>query len=305
MTKSNKLELCGAIMLAFTALVCQVFSASSTIMTKLQSIYNPWMLLAMLLGIIYTSLLQSTVVVPESRTEDLPMEKLIQLNYSIFSSQAPALRRLATHLRERTSSNAAYDSHAHTAMLNLTRKIQNLGQRVRDAPDITIPFLLEMSHNERKVLLESRFTISVYSKMLRALNSNAARGKDRLLELPFLWHFQTPKAFMLVRLLEHLKASGLVSHFMEQGEEALAQHFAKKSSTVYMQQASIFGRKVRSGYNNSRVGLSDSVLRESLAVLAYGLWLSVFVFVLEVLDVFVRRIYYAIAMTKALANFLW
>ena len=163
-----------------------------------------------------------------------------------------------------------------------------------------------MSHDERKVLLESRFTISsVYSKMLRALKSNAARGKERLLELPFLWHFQTPKAFMLVRSLEHLKASGLVSYFVEQGEETLAQHFAKKSSTVDMRQASICGRKVRPGFDNSRVGLTDSVLWESLALLSYGLWLSGFVFVLEVINAFVRRIYNAIAMTKVLANFLW
>ena len=91
MSKSRKLDLSMAMKLAFTSFVGQVSLESTTVMTKLRSTYSPWTLLTTFIHTIYTNELQSTIVVPEIRTEVLPIEQLIQLNYSIFSSQAPVL----------------------------------------------------------------------------------------------------------------------------------------------------------------------------------------------------------------------
>ena len=278
--KSKNLDLSAALLLSFSAIVSQADASRAR-----RRIYIPWLLLTAFISIIYTSLLQSRIVRPRSVIQELPFEEILQNNYSLFSSQAAFLRTMAADMKRKTG---LLDAKSQAKLRKMNWKIRKIGEIViaDDTNHLTaIPFLKVLTREDRRVLIENRFYTRFYSKMLRVLNRHAVKGKERFLAFPVFWYFAAPKSFMLVRSLERMKAMGLVSYLMKQME--------KVQVKVAVKDAKLQKKRSRPRRGEGRggktiwSGFSNSVLRESFVVLAYGFGCSVLAFAFEILQRYV------------------
>ena len=170
----------------------------------------------------------------------------------------------------------------YTENNEITRKIQLLADRVQDAPQPTISALLEINQRGRKALAETKWRIDIFSKVMKALNHNAIEGKERFLDFPAFWNFETPKSFLLARSLERIKSAGLVNHLMGQADDAVV--------AVYMRDARLQAKNGSFDSTSTGVGLSDSLTKESFVILAYGLALSLAAIATEILWAYARSI---------------
>ena len=113
-------------------------------------------------------------VVPEQRTEELSIEKMIHDGYTLPKRSA-FIRTVALSFQME-----AIDLHGNPETTDrvqeLIRRIQVIGNRVQDAKVVPGDFLLGITKVERRTIIETRFIIETYSQILRALNRNALRG---------------------------------------------------------------------------------------------------------------------------------
>ena len=277
---SNKMDLCGAMLLSFSALVSQVSSDSSRLMRNLRSIYVPWLLLTTLLSIIHTNMLQSRIVVPEMRIEELPIEELVRENFTIFSHHVPFLHRVDAILKRQLSQLDA-DSVFYRKVKESSHKISLIAKNAQQVSAVSFPFLFQMNPKERKVFFEIMSTIQLYSKMCQAVHRNAGTGKERFLDLPTFYYFRAQKSFLLVRSLELLKATGLVGYLEKQKMETI-DNIGMKYAYLYAKQNGSDGGRAGFNFNRHRAGFSYSIIRESFVLLAYGLGSSLVLIVVEI-----------------------
>ena len=223
-----------------------------------------------------SGLLQCNVVKPANVVEELPLKKLIEENYSLFAGLAGYMRDDIVSLQE----SARHARNSSTDVQEFVRDIRVVGERVMDADNITIDFLLEMNHIQRKAFFAYRMEIEINSKRLIARNRNVNIGKERFLDSPHFWHFRAPKSFLLVRSLERMKST-VVEYLVKEAEKVMVERNVNVSGAY----DEGFSGSVNELNVNSRVGLSNSIVGECFLLLCYGISFSISVLALEVLQI--------------------
>ena len=106
-------------------------------------------------------------------------------------------------------------------------------------------------------MIENGETSYMLSNVLQAMGRNAVKGRERFFDLPQYWIFHAQKAFILVKSLERIKATGLVYYLMEQiGETRM-----KTAVKVAMEQVEEMENSDGDGAKEKglRFRLSDSI----------------------------------------------
>ena len=128
--------------------------------------------------------------------------------------------------------------------------------------------LRELSQKSRKVLIEVNMNRRMYGNVMKFIGLNAIEGREPFFALAYYVRFAMPKAFLLLRTLELMKATGLFYHFVREVESDYNKYWIEQVSLELENR----GKKARETTKESDCAdLTDSILVETFVLFLYSL----------------------------------
>ena len=212
------------------------------------------------MAIVYGSILQSWVVVPEILNGQMSFSEMVDQNFTFLNRYPPDIKSFATASKVRLEEAASSDK---LNSLDFLRNEITLGEALEayDTKDVGNlgSILLEANQNNRKVIVSPTSWLGTYKKIIKSLGRNVIVGKENFFAIAYYWRFFVEKQWMLLETLEWMKAAGLVDPFLKETEK-VAEKWVVDHATTKM---SLDGK-------DSGVGFSDdSVSAEAFLLLVY------------------------------------
>ena len=194
---------------------------------KMLAWYACWLLLAWHLSSLYTTVLQSSSIVPGLRDNRMTLEEMLEQNFSFVTLPS----NLAL-IKRRYSSDRVKEYH----VMGLIEKERMLADRV-------CPIFFEklsgyagtsplsvLNIEKKKVMLTRNLPMQLFVEIARTEKKNLVFGVEKLFHAPAWWNFDSVEKGELLRgTVERVKASGLEEYFLNlyvshefrfQGDEA-------------------------------------------------------------------------------------
>ena len=280
---SKRLGMTVSILITSRALLQQAPSVQSQRKLVL-TIFIAWLLCTTFVGIVFTSLLQSVVVVPVIHVSELSFDQMVRQNFEFYSwpRTAKTIRKFA-HYSNRTLVHTSKTHSAPRKHLEFLSRETVLGEKIKTAlsEDVWSPgFLSSSSKKSRTVLVGLKVPIMACAQVMKSRGFNAAVGRERLFESHYHWNFMTEKPARLIETLELMKAAGFVHKFQKQIEiELHADSFYK----MYEHKEYEAREEVAAGVLHE-----NGIASEGMFVFMYGIALSVTGWVCEVVAFYVE-----------------
>ena len=221
-------------------------------------------------AIVYSSVLQSFVVVPEIQYEDM-FDDIVQKNFTLFAKNYLDVQERGQTAKERLHAlkTANWKISANLDFLRREAAVGELVQPVELSYRNLSGLLLQLNPNNRKVLLANARQVRLFQKILKFLGQSVRIGKEKFFLSPEYWIFQMQKQWMLLKTLEHMKAAGLVYYFLDKTEGMYHNHWLNsvRSELELEKEASPDGGE--SENNDYYVGFSDSIISEGFFLFLY------------------------------------
>ena len=231
-----------------------------------------WLPFASFVAILYTTLLQSYAVAPQTRVSGLTFIEMVDLKFRFLGRWSQIYKEHAQHNKETLNDKAARATMT-SAQLELLRQEMILGERMKAVsftnsdPDLGFE-LLEFSQRNRKVFVGDNREMGRYAEVLKTLGRNAIVGRKRFFRKQHYWQFLCEKPRMLMQSLELMKATGLVYDFAQKADKSFA-------AIV------VAGVLINMGLENSTEAwkgvISNSIAGEIIFLFIVGILLSFFV----------------------------
>ena len=234
-----------------------------------------WVVPVSLAGILYTTVLQSAIVVPQLHYSELSLEDVMHQNFTFLSTvsehvkQGGELENKQNFLGERICPGQdAACLHKETL---LGRKVEPV---VLDLEVGSTAFVLsQLSLKNRRVLVEENLNRRIHASIIRALGRNAVERREKFLANAFHWMFRVEKSWMLQQTLERMHAFGFVRHFRQKFETQYSVDLAEAAKLEALSKDII----ATDDGIGIPVGFSDSIVAEAFLLLLYSGAICVFV----------------------------
>ena len=188
-----------------------------------------WVIAACFVSIIYLSMLQSAVVAPSLYESDVSFDSMVRQNFCFVSFNANLMKTVSSvaSLTDHGFESEKLCLHGSKECLQsevvLGKRIKQTGLLVPSAP----PFLLSLSREEKRVLVEDHRNRRLYASVIKALGRNALEGKERFFPSSYYWEFNVEKPFILQTTLERMHAAGLVYSSLDKAEAMHSMYLRK------------------------------------------------------------------------------
>ena len=261
MLKMRSNDVVGNLLLVTCSLCSQI--SRGTLSEKINGWHTGVLLLAGLIAAMYTTVLQSTSIVPSVHESSLTLDDMIEQNFRFFTYAFEYLTFM--HSSKRASSRKSIE-HVPRERLIADRLVP-----LPDADDNLRWIADELSQDKKQVLLVIEEQLGLYSVLKDAMNKDVISGRERIFAFPGWWTFEGAEKGELLRgTVEWMKAHGLLDYFLSVGEAIFLKE-NKEEAKQYFDRTS--GEDVGS--------LADGVFRDAFVLCAYGLIISIVAFVVE------------------------
>ena len=235
-------------------------------------LYSFWLLLTRVLSATYTNILQSYVVVPQVRYNDLSFEQMTKKNYS-FESTLWLWMKILT--------STAFECRG-TREEMLSERVSKIGKSLGIGTNLD-EFVHYYSGSTKRVLVEHGSDTKVYKLISKVTGWDLTVGKERFFNVPLWWNFvRVERASLLASSVELLKEAGLLQYFLRLSDlkfrEAVIAAGRDKEFTTANVSTSMIHRTEAEG---SSASLNDGLVRECFVLFMYGILTAVAIFLAE------------------------
>ena len=274
LTSARSLDISAVTLSIFSGLLGKSLDISGN--RKSAHFYSFWLLIAGIVSVTYTNILQSYVVVPGVRSNDHSFEKRVQRNYSFESMDWELLTNIPKH--------SAYETATP-----MSSKEKILAVRVSERAKYLKPgsvnaFINYYSETTKTALVESSHKVDLYASVTTATDRNAIVGKEQFFHVPFWWNFaHVERASLLVRTVENLKGAGILDYFLHLSDlkfRKIFAHTTREMDTNSTDRPTTFST---TGSENSSAPCWDALASECFVLFMYGVLTAIGALLAEVL----------------------
>ena len=218
----------------------------------------------------YSSVLQSFVVVPEIQYEDM-FDDIVQKNFTLFATNYLSVQKGGQHAKERLDQlkTANWNISANLDFLRREAAMGELVEPVKFSYRNLSAFLLRLNPNNRSVLLASAIKVRLFKKILMFLGQSVRIGKEKFFNTPEYWLFHMQKRWILLETLEQMKAGGWVYYFLDKTEVLYHKYWFEKVELELELEKGTSPQVSQSQGTDYHVGFSDSILAEGFFLFLY------------------------------------
>ena len=246
-------------------------SAGLSQATSSRLLYILWALPTFFVLIMYSSILQSSTVMPATQVAELSFDEMVNQNFTFTSKECEYIR-LAGRLINATV-HGLNGVSGQTSTATLPRREIKLGEHIEEAQGFDNESQLgsrlrECSHQNRKAIVAVDVNRRMYEGVMKLIGLNAVEGRESFFSTSHYVSFTLPKAYLFLKTLEQMKASGIFYHFSQIAEDEYNKNWIQ-TVRLEMQKAAKQGGQVKEGSYSA--DFSDSVLMETFLLFLYSL----------------------------------
>ena len=266
---SKSRDITAAFLSIFSGLLGKSLSISDY--PKSANFYLFWLLLAGVVSVTYTNILQSYVVVPGVRFNDLSFEDMVKQNYTFESSYCKWMKRWITH-------KATVSMSTEERMLS-----EHVSERVTDLTRVAASkFINYYSVARKSAVVQSGAETEIMTLIAKATEWNAVLGKETFFNFPLWWNFgQIERASLLLTSVEGLKEAGILYYFLQLLKSKSHKFIVALSSKKETNSTYVPGTTHTAYCEGSSASLNDALVSECFALFMYGIVTAVVVFLIE------------------------
>ena len=228
-----------------------------------------------LLGIQYTTVLQSAVVAPQLHYSELSFEDMVHQNFTFLSTVSEAIKSAGEVAdKDNLFGEKICPGQDDTCLQKETllgRNVKPVSLEVGSMASV----LFQLSLKNRRVLVEENVNRRLYANIIKVLGRNAVEGRERFFANAFYWKFKVDKPWMLVKTLERMHSFVLVRNFRQKFETQYTMNLEEAAKREALSE-----NITRPDDNGGKpVGFTDSIVSEAFLLLLYcvnvclwGLW---------------------------------
>ena len=207
--RRRKIRVTVSNLLLVSAAFCSQVTIPGRLRSRMWTWYACWLLFAWYLSNIYTTVLQSSSIVPGLHDNRMSLEEMLGKNFS-FVAQPSTLKYIKYKFGSDRSRN--YEG------MSFIEKERKLADRVS-------PMLLQAGKGDealfnnltvenKRVMLTRNMPIQMFVELSRAMKKNLVIGVEKLFYAPAWWNFDgVEKGELLRGTVECLKENGLEEYF--------------------------------------------------------------------------------------------
>ena len=233
------------------------------------TLYVLWGLPMSFILVIYSSVLQSSVVAPETQLAELSFDQMMNANFSFMSTNFEHIQDVGKQSDKMLATYGKTLSSGKDNSEYFTRQ-KTLGENIRE-PDCNLnhqldPCLLGFSQKTRKVLVEVNTNRRMYESVMKFLGRNVVEGRETFSALPYYVLVEMPKFYYILKTLESMKAAGIFYDFIQKVEADYERYWIRNVSLGMLTPATV---ALECSESSECVDLSDSVIAEDLVMFLY------------------------------------
>ena len=237
--------------------------------------YSFWLLVGFVILVTYTSILQSYVVVPGVRYNDLSFDDMSKQNYSFEARQWKWMKA--------TANDSTY--HAITVLRarekTLSERVSNRGKYLGRDSKSWSNFVEYYSKATKRALVVPGDETELYTSILLT-HMDIVVGKEKFFAVPLWWDFMcVERGSLLASSVESFKEAGLLQYFLQLMKSKSLEVTISGSRKKELNSAKGPTAIHKTAFEGSNASLKDALISECFVLLVYGILTAIAVFLSE------------------------
>ena len=250
-------------------------------------LYSFWLLLAGVISVTYTNILQSHVVVPGVCENDLSFEEMTRQNYSFESVSWKWMKYAAN--------DSSYEASSYMAARErkLSEKVSQIGKYLRIGSDLN-EFVQYYSGTTKRVQVNPSDDIESFKLIPLITEWDLVVGEEKFFNVPLWWEFTyVERASLLARSVELLKEAGLAQYFVQLANRKFVEAVVAGNKENKLKLRNAPAKTHRRVPECRSASLDDALVRECFVLFMYGNLIAAALFLAEQLTSVVIQLFHA------------
>ena len=239
--------------------------------------YSLWLLVGGVISVMYTSILQSYVVVPGVLYNGLSFDEMTKKNYTFEAEQWKWLKGTATVSSYKAS------SPMRAREKRLSERVSERGMPLPAAGSKNLSeFVDYYSKAAKRALVVTGEETKLYTFISKLIRRDDVVGKEKFFRVPLWWNFMyVERASLLASSVEILKEAGLLQYFLQLTTSKTLEDIAGGSRKKELNSTNGPAAGYKVPLKGGGASLNDALIRECFALFMYGMFTALAAFLAE------------------------
>ena len=263
----------GAIFLVLSAMVAQ--TSTIRMSARQAQLYTFWVMSVLFISMFYTNMMQSAIVAPNITHTEMSLEDMAAQNFTLLVSSVTEafvkemVQTAGAHSGKESTELDGTIMGKETKLRRMMRWDPSMDSACDDVSLLTQP---------KQAMLLWGMEISMWFYCVKEMGRNFDAGKDRFFSIPSWWNFdKAPSGDTLARTVESIIETGFVSYSSQLVDKIILAEMGDKLRNGSLR---AYVKDIAEASTDAGT-LTESLIKESIAIFAYGSVVAMGIFALE------------------------